>query len=288
MEKSMLDNMTGQELKEMIEANTLVLDELNNSALEKIMNYEIDMLCLGTGDMMTIRRCSELLNERNSSEKLSREKVVSVIAKAENDRVVIVDGSACDPKSNIMRPKRVILRRVGLVAAVLASVMAMTALVAAAFGVDVFGYIRDIVRLEDGTVINEDGFTFYNAGVPKEYTSIEEMIKSEDLDIMYPAKLPEGVKIKKVEVVLNERGNDWIGIITNDINVSISIEKNVKESDGWLDSEPKYEKNGVAYHIVCRDGVCGATTYYNGDCYNIKAKNYEDLILMIDSTGELK
>ena len=174
---------------------------------------------------------------------------------------------------------------VGLVAAVLASVMAMTALVAAAFGVDVFGYIRDIVRLEDGTVINEDGFTFYNAGVPKEYTSIEEMLKSEDLDIMYPAKLTEGVKIKNVEVMLNERGNKEIGIRTNDYNTHIIVEDKINESVSSNNNGSVYEKNGIDYYIFKRE-IYFATCNHNGKYYYIQANSYDELVLIIDNMKE--
>ena len=277
MEKRMQNDMSGKELKEMIDANAFALDELDNAALEKLLDYETDMLCLGLGDMMTIRRCSELLNERNSSEALTEEKVFSVIEKTKNECVVIVD----DTKP--VRPKRIVLRRVGLVAAVLASVLTLGALIPTAFGVDIYDRLRDIVRQEDGTKIDVGNQTIHNVGSGRKYSSVEEMEKAEGVDIMSPSKLPENVTIKSIDVHMSVIGDLSIGISTNDINVLISVDTNTKGEDVWAKDGTNYEKNGVKYRIDSVDGKYIATAYHNGDEYYISAKSYDDLILIIDS-----
>ena len=81
MDKNLLDNMSGQELKEMINDEIITLEDLDNTALEKILTFETDMLCFGTGDMTIIRRCSELLNKRNDSDVLNKDKIISIIDK---------------------------------------------------------------------------------------------------------------------------------------------------------------------------------------------------------------
>ena len=40
MDKNLLDNMSGQELKEMINDEIITLEDLDNTALEKILDFE--------------------------------------------------------------------------------------------------------------------------------------------------------------------------------------------------------------------------------------------------------
>lgn len=279
--------MSGQELKEMIDDEIIALEDLDNTALEKIIDFETDMLCFGTGDMTTIRRCSELLNKRNDSDVLNKDKIISIIDRVKREHVIIVDEEKTqESKAKVIRGKHIILRRIGLVAAIMAVLMSVTVLVAAAFGVNIFEYISKIVRQDEGSQINVEQFTFHNGGEIKYYSSIEEMENSENLNIMYPAKLPENVIVEKITMHVTSRGNDEICIITNDGKTKIIIEKNAKNQDMWEKHDLFYEVNGVKYYILQRNGIYRATCYHNGDYYSIQANNYDELILIIDNFKE--
>ena len=286
MDKKSLDNMSGQELKEMIDNEIITLEELDNTALEKILDFETDMLCVDTGDMTTIRRCSELLNRRNDSEILNKDRVISIIDKAASERVIIVDEDKThESKAKVIRGKHIILRRIGLVAAIMAVLMSVTVLVAAAFGVNILEYISKIVRQDEGSQINVDEFTFHNGGEIKYYSSVSEMVTYENLDIMYPTKLPENVKIETIRLNKSSRENDKLRIITN-TEIIISIEKNASYEDIWDKHDSFYEINEVKYYIFQRNDVYLATCYHKGDYYSIQANNYDDLILIINNLKE--
>lgn len=286
MDKNLLDNMSGQELKEMIVDEVIALEDLDNTALQKIMNFEIDMLCFGTGDMMTIHRCSELLNERNDSDVLNKDKIISIIDKVKREHVIIVDEEKThESKAKVIRGKHIILRRIGLVAAIMAVLMSLTVLVAAAFGVNIFEYISKIVRQDEGYQIVVDDFTFHNGGEIKTYSTISEMVKSENLDIMYPSKFPENVNIHSVIVNESEHGNKQIQIITNDMNVRVYIEQNIQKTEETFDGNNIYEFKGKTYYVF-EENSSFALCYYNSCYYTIQANSYDDLILIINNMKE--
>ena len=287
MDKKSLDNMSGQELKEMIDNEIITLEELDNTALEKILDFETDMLCVDTGDMTTIRRCSELLNKRNDVDSSNKGGIVSIIDKAASERVIIVDEDKThESKAKVIRGKHIILRRIGLVAAIMAVLMSLTVLVAAAFGVNIFEYISNIVRQDEGSQINVDNFTFYNGGEATYYTSIEDIVKEQGCCIMYPTKLPENVTIEKITMYVTPRGNDEICIITNNDKIKISIEKNATNEDIWGNHDSFYEANGTKYYIFQSDDVYFASCYYKKNYYSIQAESYDNLILIIDNLKE--
>ena len=279
--------MSGQELKEMIDNEIITLEELDNIALGKIMNFEIDMLCFGSGDMTIIRRYSEILNERNDFDILNKDKLISVIDKTKQEHVVIVNEEKThESKAKVIRKHNRTLRRIGLVAAIMAVLMSVTVLVAAAFGVDIFEYICKIVRQDEGSQIIFDDFTFYHNGEAKRYSSIEDMIKSENFDVMFPNKFPEGIKVVKVTLNESVQGNDSIHIATTNSNTCIVIELNGNIPNGSHFDSVVYESNGAIYYIFQENNAFFASCYYNKCHYSIQAESYEKLIFIIDNMKE--
>ena len=286
MDKNLLDNMSGQELKEMINDEIITLEDLDNTALEKILDFETDMLCFGTGDMTTIRRCSELLNKRNDSDVLNKDKIISIIDRVKGEHVIIVEEEKTqESKAKVIKRGNITLRRIGLIAAIVTVLMSVTVLVAAAFGVNILEYLGKIVRQNEGTQINVDEFTFYHNGEAKRYSSIEEMVAEEQLHIMYPSKLPEGILIDKVVINQDECGDDIIHISTNDDNICITMDTKTESNTDSYSGCTIYQANGIEYYIF-QDITFFAICYYNNVRYSIQANNYDDLIYIIDNVKE--
>ncbi len=284
MDKNILDSMTGQEIKELISDDIVNLQELDVSALEKVLNFEVEMLCLGNGDMDIMRQCSEILDERSKSDTLNHNDFLAVINKTKAEQVTVIDA---DNNSSVLvapqRKTRFVFKRIAIVAAAIIIMMTTTVAIAAAFGFDIFKYIRDVADEPSGTAVNVDGFTFYKVNVYKKYNSVQEMVKSENLDIMYPTLFPEGVYIKSVRLNYDKNGNERIDILTNFPSVNIQIELDANEFDMFSDNV--YEHNNVKYYIHIDVG-CFAVCYYNNNIYCISANNYDDLILIIDNMKE--
>lgn len=278
--------MSGQELKEMINDEIITLEDLDNTALEKILDFETDMLCFGTGDMTTIRRCSELLNKRNDSDVLNKDKIISIIDRVKREHVIIVDEEKTqESKAKVIKRKYITLRKISLVAAIITVLMSVTVLVAAAFGVNIFEYISKIVRQDEGSQIVVDEFTFYHNGEAKQYSSIEEMIEYETLGIMFPTKFPYGIQMESVIINDSELGNQQIQFITNDNETYVFVEKN-KRAPSTLDKDNTiYKKNDATYYII-QENIYFAFCYYEDDYYYIQANTYDALTLIIDNMKE--
>lgn len=278
--------MSGQELKELIDNEIITLEELDNTALEKILNFETDMLCFGTGDMNTIRRCSELLNERNDSDILNKDKIISIIDKVQSEHIIIVsEETKHEPEAKVIKRKHITLRRIGLVAAILALMVATNTLVSAAFGINIFEYISKIVRQDEGTQMVVDDFTFYHNGEAKQYSSIEEMIEEENLNIMYPTKWPDGITIDRISVLPSESGGQILQMLTNDAQTNLVIKLNAPNSSTEVKDNELYNKGDLQYYIFYNDG-CFAYCFKNGNSYSFQARNREEILIIIDSMKE--
>ncbi len=283
MDKNILDNMSGQELVELIDDQVVGLDDLDNSAVGKIMDFEIDMLCFGSGDMALIRRCAELLDKRNERRELEKNNVVDVINKSLKEHVIITEEQIKKPKAKVIRKKHFVLRKAGVAVAIIAIMIATTVLASAAFGVNIFEYISKIVRSDEGKKIDVDDFTFHNAGEVKQYSSVEEMIEKENLNVMYPTKWPNGITLDSVRIANGTNGTTIVQFHTNDINTTVEIELAVSEFNS--SNRDKYISNGIEFTLDNYD-TFAASCYYNGNRYFIGAKTRKDLITIIDNLKE--
>lgn len=284
MDKNLLDNMTGQEIKELIADEIITLQELDVTALEKVLDFEIEMMCHGNGDVEVMRQCSEILDERSKSDKLSHDDILTVINKTKAEQVTIINAdNACPSGVAPQRKIRLIFKRIAIVAAVIIIMMTTTVTIAAAFDVNIFEYIKNIASDPDGTTVNIYEFTFYHSSYFKKYDSIQQMVASENLDIMYPTRLPDGVYIESIRLTDNTNGNNMVQMSTNTSSVNILIELNAGE---FISSEyEKYEHNKIIYYIRIKEEY-SATCYYKTNKYYISANTYEDLILIINNMKE--
>jgi len=272
--------MNGQEIKELINNSVITIESLDTEALAKLMDYETDMLCFGSGDTELICRCSERLDSLRENG-ITDEKFDSAINKA---KATLGDNAASETeeqKSSRRKP-RYVLKRIAIIAAAILIMLTSTVAIASAFGVDILDYISRIVRQDKGSEIVVGDFTFDNMGESKKYSSFEEMLEIENLDILYPTKLPEGVYINKVYAFDDTVAEKTISVTTTDANILFSISIQYKKVFLVDRADEVLTVNGIEFYIRDNYAMC----YHNGDYYSIKADNYEDLILIIDNMKE--
>lgn len=283
MAENPLENLTAQEIKELIENEIVNLQELDDSALEKLLDFEIEMLCHGSGDMDLMRQCSDILDSRSNSDKLNADEISEIIDKTKSEHITIVSADNNRLTVSPRRKPRYVLKRIAIIAAAILIMLTSTVAIASAFGVDALKCLKNIIGKPDDTTVNIDEFTFYNADIPKKYDSVQKMIEEENLDIMYPALLPEGYDIESITLEIVENGRNAVLIATNDAYVGITIELDASEFDP--DYDEIYEHDGVIYYIYARE-VYTAICFYENNLYYLSARTYEDLILIIDNMKE--
>ncbi len=283
MEKHLLDNKSGQEIKELIDDEIISLQELDDSALEKVLDFETEMLCHGSGDIDIICQCCDILNERNKSDKLNKKAISTIINKTKAEHITIIDADNSHSFVAPQRKIRFVCKRIAIVAAAIMIMITSTIAIVAAFDVDILKYLKSITGNPDGTTVNIDKFTFYNLDGSKQYASIQEMVESENLDIMYPTVIPEGVDIEIIRLTDTQNSNNVVQILTNDANVNIQIE--LDASEFHMSSDTIYEHNEVIYYVYTEE-LYVAICCYENNTYYISANTYDDLILIIDNMKE--
>lgn len=288
IDKNTLDNLKGQEIKELIVNGKIILEDLDASALEKLFDYETDMLCIDEGDVELINACAERMDELNGP-LMTEEHFWAVINKVDAEMVsdkkdtAPVDALVTAPARVVK--KRIIWKKVWLVAAIVALLISAATMTASAFGFNVFEYFREVIGLSAGEKVDKGTVTLINNGISKEYNSIEELLLNENINVLYPYVLPDGITIKKVDVSKGQNNGEYIQILTNDSSTLITIDTNV-DGDVIKGYTEELTVGDYTYYIF-KDELFGVN-YHHGYYYYVSSDSYENLILIISNMRECK
>ena len=189
-------------------------------------------------DFALIEECENLLCELLDADiSLSEEDIEARIKKITQKNSKILFGKT---KKRISR----------VVAIACASIVLCIGVGAAACMIDpkILDGIRTILKYNVGESIDIDGITFTNGGKVKEYKTIDELLADNQIDIMYPHELPEGVYIE--DVYVSEEGLFPIVIVFNDSRNGLSIYKNKEERIENLKSDTESVViNGLTFFV---------------------------------------
>lgn len=274
--KNSLDSMTGQEFKEMIIKNEMILEELDTQALNTLFAYESDAVCRGENDDTLLCRCADLLSEREGDKERLDLQYGEMIR------------TALEPMTEQTKPTRRVRMRwkkLLVAAAVLSILVCCATVVSGAFGFNFYEMIKHATQQSPGTVVEEEPFTVIFMGKPTEYASIGEFLKSEQLDILYPSALPNGATVESIDVHHLEEIGDDIQIYTSDENILFSV-YTVDQEPVFTPDQDIYTHDGREYVIFERYGRFCAAGYYEGYGYSIQASTREEVIYIINHMKE--
>ncbi len=185
------------------------------------------------------------------------------------------------PRPVARRRGRVWRRVVVAVAAVLLLATSMLTVIAHTGGYCLGEYLVQITRtLRPGESFDEDDLTFIYLGEATKYESIEKLVTKENLDIMYPTKLPNGLYIEKIKV---SEDKSEITFYFNIFDTNISIYEN--NSLDLSDEEyTLYNANGNVYYILKKEtGEYIAVCYTEQYEYVVTTKDYTNLKILIEN-----
>lgn len=287
-EKYILDNLKGQEIKELIKNGKIDLKDLGTSSLEKLFDYETDMLCIDEGDMELIHACAARLDELNGPV-MSDEEFWSIINKAE-ERMGSGEKETAPAETPMNVPvrtvkRRLVSKRIWLVAAAIALLAAMATITTSAFGFNVFEYFREVMGLSAGEKVNKGTITLVNYGEAQTFSSVEELLSAENLNILYPAVLPKESVIKQVHISEGTNGGDFIQFVTTDKTTYISVDTNT-ELTYFTDYTEQHTIGDCTYYIYGKENF--AVCYHKECYYYISSDSYENLIIIIENMRENK
>ncbi len=131
-----------------------------------------------------------------------------------------------------------------------------------------------LFHLDAGTAGKNGEIAFFKMGKTTVYESLEELLKQEAFDILYPTVLPQNVFIKGLNVVETQEGDITIHLVFNDKNYSLAIRTAYKHDFQDASAYTVYESDGKTYYILERPNR------YQAVCHHGK---YEYVILAPDS-----
>ena len=172
-----------------------------------------------------------------------------------------------------VKPKRFIIA----IAAVFATLLLITA-TAAAFGYNFFDYLKQALNSPERKAIHLDNDEVFLADNFRVYDSMQDMIESENLKILYPSSLPAGYDLTNFEV--NEL----------DIGLRIRVYSANPFFEFWVEIginypvEPLYKTDIIEYSAFeTNDGYFQAEFNYEGDYYTIGVDDESTLLEIINN-----
>ena len=156
---------------------------------------------------------------------------------------------------------------------------------AAANGLSIGEYLSFVIQnLKPGEDVDKDGFTFEYLGENKQYTDIKDVLSDQNLDIMYPSVLPDGVAIEKVYLTEafsgEEKGELIVTFNDKDISCKIRNQNSVNIVPGNLE---EYTTDYLVFYIqfIIPEKRYQAVAHSNGIEYKLLCNDYEQLVTLM-------
>ena len=166
-------------------------------------------------------------------------------------------------------------RRIAALAACLAVVIGFVS--ACAFIPTLRDFIREALELAVGDSNDVNGVAYVYYGKYTAYSSIDELVAMENLDILIPRHLPDEIHI--TEIVVDENN---ISIVLDDSDISILIEssKNIKSEEALVYDETIEIDGRISYIIEIEECFESITMYDNYIYYITTSTKNQNMIIL--------
>ena len=233
-------------------------------------------------DSKLIKECVDFLMELDREKGLTKKEIEQRVAAIPFKGKVTAISSYAKKK---MRAKRL-----AVVAAVLAFVIALFGILAIASGSTTSELLRQVgqtihswfeggsVDYGDITVIKPDG--------TKTYSSLEKLEESEDLDILYPTWLPENEKIVEVWYIVEGESETYVLQSSNPYH-SVEIKLNNNLSETLKSNCTRKEFSDITVYFEKTPQHIQANFIYSNNQYNIHSDTEDNLFKIIDNLKEI-
>lgn len=272
---------------------SLTNDELI-SLLYKIIDTELEKTD-DEADEDLIAECSDFIEELNSdsptfSDAEIDQKLQALYAKAKAEKAKSL--TLKESSQNAVSSPRWITKRklkwIGITAAALVTISTITVAATTDFFSKAWNYVttnvQKIVGMKPGEKMDESGITIIKNSGAQNYKSIEELLKQEKIEILYPSVLPGKIQLKKIIQNYETKDTYTLEFIFNIDELNIMVSNYYENSlDLWTDPTI-YETSVMNFYIKeLPDSLYQAIGQYKGYEYCITYNNYNDLIYILDN-----
>jgi hypothetical protein len=194
--------------------------------------------------------------------------------------------------TNITKVFRPSWRKVGRIVAIAAAVAALllsslTVLAKVNGYSSAWEYVRENAKIffnmSSGSKVEDGEITLTKHDGVVNYSSIEELLKEEGYDILYPSNLPEGVRISQIlQQIVSEDYVVYCYQFTDE-SVSMTVSSVARISSESLSRYECHETENITFYLKKRsDTLYEAVTYDGPYEYQIHCKDYDTLIMIIN------
>ena len=184
-------------------------------------------------------------------------------------------------------------KKVWLVAACIAILVALFSVISVANDWNVFDFLTEKFGSVHSTPIEEkqdfNGITITNHGKNKNYATIEEALRSEKIDILYPVYLPDHIIV--TDIMISETNDKSSVFFTfSDTALFIEISFNCVLSEKIKNDATQIQIiNSINCYIYEMPDINSyqINFEYNGDTYAFNYSNKETLIEIIEKLEEI-
>ena len=234
-------------------------------------------------DCDLVRECSDWLEE------LTEDEVTFTPEELEHKLEELKAGSTSEKPVKIRKKAtRKTFVRVALIAAVIFAIsLASLSTVAMNNGYGsaweyIVKNIGRVLGMNEGELINEGDITFIKNTETLYYSSVEEVFMVENIHILYPKVLPNGVKINKIYQTIVSDNKYIISFVFSNDTFVYDVSNYQYTDLSLLDGCEILCHNGIEYYISSIDGhsVLAICQFDNWE-YTIRCSNYDELLFVI-------
>ena len=230
-----------------------------------------------------VRECVDFLMELEGKENLTKKEIKERVESIPFKGKVTALGSYAKKK---LRAKRL-----AVVAAVLAALLAIFSIIAVSTGgaedsiVD--RYIKQIVEFMKGG----DGLDFENIELikpndSKTYSSAQELVRDEKISILFPTWLPENEKITKCWYFEDVTDGRYYVLQRNNPKHGITIYLDKTISERTTQNMIKIVGD-LSVYVARKEGCIQGMFEYKGLYYSVRANTEEELLKIINNLKEI-
>lgn len=232
-------------------------------------------------DSDLVTECVDFLMELEGKERLTKAEIEQRVNAIPFKGKVTAIGS--------YTKKRLRAKRLAVIAAILAVLLALFGIIAVSSGRDSSELLRRlgyaVIEMFGGETAEYGNVTLNKSNETKKYNSIEELLKDEKIEILYPTWLPENEKI--VTVMYVSKQSDVYIFKSNDDKYSIFVTINNSVTDDIKFDCLIKEINGFTVYYFESDMFTQGVFEYKNNLYSVKSDTLENLFKTIECLEEI-
>lgn len=235
-------------------------------------------------DSDLVSECVEFLMELEGKQKLTKEEIEQRV----ND--IPFKGKVTAINKHIK--KRIRAKRIIIVAAILAVLLAIFSIAAVSFTnaedslLDRFGeYIVEVMK--GGEHKDFDNIELIKFDESIVFSSAEEFAEYENIEILFPTWLPENNKITEIGYYSEDTLGEFYVLYCGDAAYSIEVSIDKTVSEGIKATRPIKKAGEYTVYIIDNGDFIQGMFDYKGYCYTVSAYTEEEVLKIIESFKEI-